>query len=97
MWPESLHHQGSLKAYTTGNPLGRLELGKFTVQLLLGLHALHSRSLMHQDLKAENVFLTATLDLKIGDFGSLTKCTPVARFVGGDCSLGPCPPPRSSG
>ncbi|KAH0794049.1 CMGC family protein kinase [Histomonas meleagridis] len=38
-------------------------------QLLLGLLACHERSVYHRDLKPANILVTATNDVKIGDFG----------------------------
>jgi hypothetical protein len=48
------------------------------VQMLLGLHYLHSRRVLHRDMKTANVFLTAhdgRLRVKIGDLG-------VAKLLG---------------
>ena len=42
---------------------------KWILQMAAALHFLHSRNLVHRDLKPENVLLTATDDIKIGDFG----------------------------
>ncbi|KAG7218206.1 hypothetical protein INR49_007979, partial [Caranx melampygus] len=49
------------------------------IQLLLGLHYMHDRRILHRDLKAKNVFLKRNL-LKIGDFG-------VSRLLMGSCDL----------
>ena len=38
-------------------------------QMAEAVNFLHSRNLVHRDLKPENVLLTATDDIKIGDFG----------------------------
>ena len=42
---------------------------KWILQLAAALHFLHSSNVVHRDLKPENVLLTATDDIKIGDFG----------------------------
>lgn len=39
------------------------------IQLLFGTKALHSKNILHRDLKSANIFLTKNYSLKIGDFG----------------------------
>jgi NIMA (never in mitosis gene a)-related kinase len=39
------------------------------IQLLFGIKALHSKNILHRDLKSANIFLTKNYSLKIGDFG----------------------------
>ena len=39
------------------------------IQLLFGIKTLHSKNILHRDLKSANIFLTKNLSLKIGDFG----------------------------
>jgi NIMA (never in mitosis gene a)-related kinase len=39
------------------------------IQLLFGIKALHSKNILHRDLKSANIFLTKSYSLKIGDFG----------------------------
>uniref|UniRef100_A0AC35TRY5 Protein kinase domain-containing protein n=1 Tax=Rhabditophanes sp. KR3021 TaxID=114890 RepID=A0AC35TRY5_9BILA len=41
-------------------------------QLVNGLAYLHSRNIIHRDLKSNNIFLTADETVKIGDFGFAT-------------------------
>ncbi|GJQ71712.1 putative protein kinase [Trypoxylus dichotomus] len=44
-------------------------------QVLLGLEHLHSKKIIHRDLKTENIFLSGSMKdfIKIGDFG-ISKC-----------------------
>ncbi len=44
-------------------------IGYWFTQLLFGLRVLHSKNILHRDLKSANVFLTKNYSLKIGDFG----------------------------
>lgn len=48
----------------------------FFVQILKGLAALHKVGILHRDIKLENVMLTVTGELKIGDFGVSRKMRP---------------------
>lgn len=40
------------------------------LQLLMALKYSHDSSLLHRDLKAENVFLNKSMEVKLGDFGT---------------------------
>eukprot|EP01147_Barroeca_monosierra_P005698 gene5698-7251_t len=57
----------------------------YTWQLLNGLSYVHECGILHRDLKSENVFLTATNILKLGDFGIakvLSDASQVQSVVG---------------
>ena len=45
------------------------EVRRFTVQLCGAIKYMHTRNVIHRDLKLGNVFLDHNMDVKIGDFG----------------------------
>ena len=53
-----------------GRPLPEDAIVRWLAQLLLGLHHVHSKSILHRDVKPANVFLSKSLAVaRIGDFG----------------------------
>ena len=50
-------------------PFTEEQILQWLVQLALALHHVHERGILHRDLKAQNVFITSTGLLKLGDFG----------------------------
>uniref|UniRef100_UPI00358E329E mitogen-activated protein kinase 7-like isoform X1 n=2 Tax=Myxine glutinosa TaxID=7769 RepID=UPI00358E329E len=50
-------------------PISTQHVQYFTYQLLRGLKYLHSAQIVHRDLKPSNLLVSATCELKIGDFG----------------------------
>ncbi|XP_044062804.1 serine/threonine-protein kinase Nek11 isoform X3 [Siniperca chuatsi] len=62
-----------------GQSLPELQVIDWLLQLLLGLHYMHDRRILHRDLKAKNIFLKRNL-VKIGDFG-------VSCLLMGSCDL----------
>ncbi|XP_026227334.1 serine/threonine-protein kinase Nek11 isoform X2 [Anabas testudineus] len=62
-----------------GRSLPEIQVLDWLIQLLLGLHYVHDRRILHRDLKAKNVFLKRNL-VKIGDFG-------VSCLLMGSCDL----------
>jgi NIMA (never in mitosis gene a)-related kinase len=38
-------------------------------QLVLGIQFIHSKKILHRDIKPQNVFIDGNMNIKIGDFG----------------------------
>lgn len=60
---------GNLAARVTQGPLPLEHCLHWMKQLASGLSFAHKRGVIHQDVKADNIFITNEGDLKIGDFG----------------------------
>jgi len=50
-------------------PLSERAVLHVWAQLCSALAHMHSRGVLHRDLKTANVFLTSSLQVKVGDFG----------------------------
>ena len=63
-------HCGSIGAYLrSGNRLKEEELREVVSCCLLGLSYLHNRNVMHRDIKPDNLFISESGVIKLGDFG----------------------------
>jgi len=63
---------GSLRDYIGRQgaiPIPESQVIWFAFQLFSGLQHVHAHSILHRDVKSENIFLTASGLLKLGDFG----------------------------
>lgn len=60
---------GNLAQKLAGGPLPIEHALNWMKQLASGLSFAHKRGVVHQDIKADNIFITNEGDLKIGDFG----------------------------
>ncbi|XP_063054516.1 serine/threonine-protein kinase Nek11 [Engraulis encrasicolus] len=63
----------------SGSWLSQAQVTEWLIQLLLGVHYMHQRRILHRDLKAKNIFLKKNI-VKIGDFG-------VSCLLMGSCDL----------
>ncbi len=71
------HHFLAMEYLTGGNLAIRLQDASLSLehalnwmkQLASGISFAHKRGVVHQDIKADNIFITNEGDLKIGDFG----------------------------
>ena len=51
------------------------------MEICLGLEEIHSKNLIHRDLKPDNIFLTKERQLKIGDFGISKKINNINEYA----------------
>jgi len=52
-----------------GKPLNETKIWKFFIQMCIGLNYIHSKKILHRDIKSLNIFLTKEGDIRIGDLG----------------------------
>ncbi|XP_023668156.1 serine/threonine-protein kinase TAO3 [Paramormyrops kingsleyae] len=63
-------------------PLQEVEIAAITHGALQGLAYLHSHTMIHRDVKAGNILLTESGQVKLADFGSASIASPANSFVG---------------
>lgn len=51
------------------SPVPHTQALAWFAQLLLAIQHVHAHSVLHRDLKTQNLFLTSVGHLKLGDFG----------------------------
>lgn len=49
--------------------LHEIEVRYYSVQIIRGLMYLHSKNVIHRDIKLGNLFIDEKMKIKIGDFG----------------------------
>ena len=53
--------------------LAELEVQCYMLQIISALTYIHSRNIIHRDLKIGNLFITEKMEIKLGDFGLASK------------------------
>lgn len=64
--------QGDLETFIKnqmGRPLPESRIWRYFFQIAEGLLELHSKNILHRDIKSMNIFLTSNDSIRIGDLG----------------------------
>ncbi|MBU1299355.1 MAG: serine/threonine protein kinase, partial [Bacteroidetes bacterium] len=85
---------GSLKTAMANRNLSVREIITYSTQFLSGLHNIHSKGLIHFDVKPDNVLLSPRGEAMISDFG-LAKQTNFGGHAGQDRIYGKMSPPEA--
>lgn len=89
------HYQkGSLKKRIEIGPISVREIIVYTTQILSGLHNIHSKGLIHFDVKPDNILLSERNEALLSDFG-LAKQTSYSGIAGQDRLYGKMAPPEA--
>lgn len=76
----------------TGRKIKEDLIWKLFIEISIGLGYLHKKKVLHRDLKALNIFLTKSLEVKIGDLGvakALTQTSFAKTYIGTPYYLSP--------
>eukprot|EP00741_Cyanophora_paradoxa_P008315 tig00001292_g8044.t1 len=65
----------------SGRLLPEETIWRFFIQTLIGLHHIHSRAILHRDIKLSNLLLDAADNVKIADFGVARVLSPAQQFA----------------
>jgi len=85
---------GSLKTRMASGPLSVREIIVYSTQISSGLHNIHSKGLIHFDVKPDNILLSDRGEALVADFG-LAKQTSYAGIAGQDRMYGKMVPPEA--
>lgn len=69
-----------LDRVNSSGKLSEPEAREYFQQLLSAVQYLHSKGIVHRDVKLDNIFLTASNEIKLGDFGFARHFFPGERF-----------------
>lgn len=86
--------RGSLRALMNQRFLTVREIVIFSTQLLSGLHHIHSKRLVHFDVKPDNVLISERGEALLSDFG-LTRAQALNGLAGQDQLYGKMVPPEA--
>ena len=73
--------KGDLSQILKKQPLNESKIWKFFIQICIGLEYLHSRQILHRDIKTLNIFLSADDSVRIGDLGVAKIMNNTAAFA----------------
>ena len=74
------YKKGSLKKLASKGHLTIREILRYSIQFLSGLHNIHSKGLIHFDVKPDNILISNSNEALISDFG-LTKAMDAFGFA----------------
>jgi len=86
--------KGSLKSRLQNKYISVREIITYSTQILSGLHNIHSKRLIHFDVKLDNVLISERNEALLSDFG-LTKQISYSGVVGQDRIYGTMTPPEA--
>jgi serine/threonine protein kinase len=69
LWMELCENQSLIELMKNRKRITETEVRSYMAQLTKGLIYVHSKKIVHRDLKLGNLFLSKDMQLKIGDFG----------------------------
>lgn len=82
------------KKASFGEKFPQKQIVRWLTQTALGLAIMHSKYIMHRDLKPQNLFLTEEYDLKLGDFGISKEMKTADRMTSTFCGTPYYMPPE---
>lgn len=88
-----LYEQGSLNDLLNTRFLTVREVIRYSLQFLSGLNHIHSKKLMHFDIKPDNIFITNSNEAVLADFG-LAKAMNIYDKAGQEYIYGKLLPPE---
>lgn len=88
------YKKGSLKKIASNGHLTIREILRYSIQFLSGLHNIHSKGLIHFDVKPDNILISNSNEALISDFG-LTKAMDAFGFASPDQIYSKQSPPET--
>ncbi|KAI8335652.1 kinase-like domain-containing protein [Choanephora cucurbitarum] len=84
---------GSLTDVVTQNYMTEPEIATICLQILQGLHHLHSKGIIHRDIKSDNILIGMQGHIKLSDFGYCAQINKTQRkrttLAGTPCWMAP--------